>query len=177
MFDWKSLVEQISVKPFDKKGWKNVSGEEIDWSLIPSGFPACQLIDLDKYFNLSEYSPELVAFILRKTEHVGLSLKLEDKMKTPKKRNLRSQSQDYEGPAIDLDNLNETVILQYNYFLGISQTKNLEIYSDIECKNYPYRNFLSYQDCDESFVYNRMRDSKIMPFWASHDMDEVTNFT
>ena len=82
---------------------------------------------------------------------------------------------DYEGPIVDVGNLNDTVDL--HYFLGISQTKNLEIYSDIECKNYPYRNFLSYQDCDESFVYNRMRDSKIMPFWASHDMDEVTDFT
>ena len=175
MFNWKSIGIFISINPHDKKKYLGVSGEDIDWSLIPSGVPACQLLDLAKYYKLSKYSPELVVFVFRKTENIGLSLKIEDKMKTLKKRNLRSQSQDYEGPTIDLKNLNDTRI--YKYFLGISQTKNLEIYSDIECKNYPYRNFLSYQECDESFVYNRMRDSKIMPFWASHDMDEVTNFT
>ena len=79
---------------------------------------------------------------------------------------------DYEGPIIDLGNLNDTVDL--HYFLGISQTKNLEIYSDIECKNYPNADFLSFQACDESFVYDRFKNTKIMPFWAAQDLDEGT---
>ena len=61
-------------------------GKDIDWSPIPSGFPACQTIELAKYFNLSQYSPQFVDFVLYQTEELGLSLKIMDNMKTLKKR-------------------------------------------------------------------------------------------
>ena len=173
-FNWGSILDLIYVKSFESQ-LMSVSGKDIAWSLIPSGFPACQLIDLAQYFNLSKYSPQFVYFVLHKTENLGISLKIGDNMKTLKKRNLRSQSKDYEGPTIDLENLNETVA--YRYFLTISQTKNLETYSDIECKNYPNADFLSFQACDESFVYDRFKNTKIMPFWAAKDLDEVTQIT
>ena len=173
-FNWGWIIERISIKKLDNK-YLHVFGKNIDWSLIPTGYPACQLFDLAKYIDLKKYTPQTVVFILRKIENLGFSLKIEDNMKNLKKRSLRSQSQDYEGPIIDLENLNDTG--DFRYFLGISQTKNLETYSEIECKNYPNKNFLSYQACDESFVYNKMKDSNIMPFWAAQELYEITNFT
>ena len=61
------------------------------------------------------------------------------------------------------------------YYLSISQTRNLEMDPGVSCKNYPTEKFSSYQDCDESFVYNLMKNYyKIMPFWAARKLDEVT---
>ena len=61
------------------------------------------------------------------------------------------------------------------FYLSISQTRNLEMDPGKSCKNYPTEKFSSYQDCDESFVYNLMKNKyKIMPFWAARKLDEVT---
>ena len=80
-FNWGSILDLIYVKSFESQ-LMSVSGKDIAWSLIPSGFPACQLIDLAKYFNLSKYSPQFVFFVLHKTENLGISLKIGDNMKT-----------------------------------------------------------------------------------------------
>ena len=61
------------------------------------------------------------------------------------------------------------------YYLSISQTQDLEMDPGVSCTKYPTDKFSSYQDCDESFVYDLMRDYyKIMPFWAAKNLDEVT---
>ena len=61
------------------------------------------------------------------------------------------------------------------FYLSISQTRNLEMDPGKSCKNYPTEKFPSYLDCDESFVYNLMKNYfKIMPFWAARNLDEVT---
>ena len=116
-FNWESIVDYIQIVTRQNQTHKTkiVLGKDIDWSLIPSGFPACQLIDLGKFVNLSKYAPQNVIFRFYKTENLGLSLKIEDNMKTLKKRSLRSQSQDYDGPTIEL-NLNDS--LKFAYYLG-----------------------------------------------------------
>ena len=62
-------------------------------------------------------------------------------------------------------------------FSEISQTLNLETYSQIECRNYPNKEFSSYNACDESYVYEQMKSFGVMPFWATHNLNEVTNLT
>ena len=62
-------------------------------------------------------------------------------------------------------------------FLEISQTFNLETYSQIECRKYPNKEFYSYNSCDESYVYDLMKSFGVMPFWATHNLNEVTNLT
>ena len=61
------------------------------------------------------------------------------------------------------------------FYLSISQMRNLEMDPGVSCKNYPTNTFSSYQDCDESYVYNLMKNKyKIMPFWAARKLEEVT---
>ena len=65
-------------------------------------------------------------------------------------------------------------MLMQNSNLG-EYRRNLEMDPGVSCKNYPTEKFSSYQDCDESFVYNLMKNKyKIMPFWAARKLDEVT---
>ena len=149
-----------------------VYSENINWPLILAGYPGCQLINLEDHFDLKKRKPLFVLFYFNRVENMGISLKLEDKFKTLKKRSLRSDTRDYVGPNIVL-NLNDTEV--YRYFVEISQTLNLESYLDVECKNYPNEEFASFSSCDESYVYNKMKSHKVMPFWAAQNLDDVTH--
>ena len=104
---------------------------------------------------------------------MSVSLHVENKRRALEKRNLKSLTTSQEGAEMFIQNSN---LGEYRrYYLSISQTRNLEMDPGVSCKNYPTDNFFSYQDCDESFVYDLMRDYfKIMPFWAAKNLDEVT---
>ena len=78
---------------------------------MPAGFPACQLIHLADHFDLKETAPKFVLFRFSKKENLGISLRIEDKLKTLNKRSLRKQARDYDGPMFDLENLNDEVFL------------------------------------------------------------------
>ena len=45
---------------------------------------------------------------------------------------------------------------------------------DKDCENYPHGGFSTYIECDEDFVYKEVSKLKIMPFWATNNMEEVT---
>ena len=58
---------------------------------------------------------------------------------------------DYDGARIEID-LMKSVSL--DYYLTISQKIDIETHKGKACANYPTKDFTSYRDCDEKFVYN-----------------------
>ena len=82
----------------------------------------------------------------------------------------------YKGSSIEINEL--TIPKDVFFLITIHQTIHLESDSGIQCKNYPSDLFKSYQECDETFVYNEMKNRyRIMPFWAAQNLEEVTNIT
>ena len=62
------------------------------------------------------------------------------------------------------------------YALTISQKIDLETDKGKNCKNYPNKNFSSYRECDENYVYNEVvKNYNMMPFWAAKKIDEITH--
>ena len=59
--------------------------------------------------------------------------------------------------------------------IRISQEINTERDSEAKCRNYPDEEYQSYMDCDTSFVHDELKQrQKIVPFWATNDLEEVT---
>ena len=154
---------------------QSVQGSNLIFSPQPE-YIACQEIDLAENFNFENKSYLYIVFFFNKVENVGATLRIEDKRKSINKRSLRSSTTVYEGPSTRIANLMSP---QWkNYYLTISQSLHSEENIEIGCKNYPTKDFKSYRDCDENFVYNEMKETyKIMPFWATRDMNEVTKLT
>ena len=143
-----------------------VTGTDIKWSLLPS-YPTCQAVDLAQYFDLKKLTPLFFVFTFFPRENLGLSLYVEDRETSLLKRSLRSQRHDYLGfgSAVEIDSLSSRVYKRFH--LKISQTINLEIDSGIKCRKYPNKEFQSYRNCDEDFVYKKMKNTfKAMPFWG-----------
>ena len=115
-----------------------------------------------------------VVIYFNKLHNLGVSLTIEDKEKSLKKRSLRSQTQEYDGSRIDIDDLASGMYKRF--FLKLDQKKDMESDLGINCKNYPNDDFSSFGACDESYVYNTMRNKhKVMPFWAAKNLTEVSN--
>ena len=167
--DWTSIVQDISIDSSNLNDY--VSGENITWSPLPH-YPNCQSFDLTKYWNLKNISIKSVKLYFYKKANVSVSIHVEDKGTALEKRTLKSQTTSQEGTEMLMQNSN---LGEYRrYYLSISQMRNLEMDPGVSCKNYPTDKFSSYQDCDESFVYNLMKNYyKIMPFWAARKLDEV----
>ena len=164
------IVQKIEIITSDEV--RHNFAENVNWSIIAQ-FPGCQVFDLIKYLNVS---PRYVRFFFNKIEGIFVSIHVEDRYMTLAKRSLKSQTIDYEGAQMHIENLS---LPKYKrFYLSLSQTTNLEMDSGVNCKNYPTKEFSSYQECDESFVYNEMRKvNKIMPFWAARTLNEVTSLT
>ena len=114
-----------------------------------------------------------IFFHLKKTKNLGITLEIGDKRTSVVKRKLIANSFDYGGTMIELEDLWSTKVI--TYALTLSQTINLEGDEGKHCKNYPNKNFSSYRECDEDFVYNEVVNNfNIMPFWAAKSIDEIT---
>lgn len=152
----------------------SISGKDVEWSLISTGFPACQSIDITKYSAFRNLNSLFVVIYFNKLNNLGVSLTIEDREKSLKKRSLRSQTQEYDGSRIDIDDLSSG--LYKRLFLKLEQNIHMESDLGINCKNYPTNDYTSFGACDESYVYNTMRNKhKVMPFWAAKNIEEVSN--
>ena len=126
-------------------------------------------------FHLMTFTVKVIRFFIKITANdLKVSFAIEDKERSLLKRRLKSDVDAYDGPLLVL-NHGQSKIYQ-EYFVTLSQRINLEIDSGINCLNYPSKEFHSYRDCDEDYVYNQMKHTyKIMPFWAAKTLDEVTS--
>ena len=144
-----------------------LNGSNISWSQIPA-YPACQIVDLTNFWNMTEIAPYLIEIRVAKTENLGFSLMLEDRGTVLKKRILKSKSMDFDRAPIELDDLNSTQFI--HLYLKFKQTLEIE-----DCEIYPNKKFLDYKECDEEYIYREMKNTyKIMPFWAAKTLDEAT---
>ena len=148
-------------------------GKNITWSVIPQ-FPACQTMDLSRFFNLSRMAPSNVFFYFKKNLNLGIALEVGDKRKTLARRRLIQNSFEYEGAKIGLESLYSSQTR--TYAVTVSQIIDLETDKGKNCKDYPNKNFSSYQECDENFVYNEVeKNYNMMPFWAAKNIDAITH--
>ena len=57
----------------------------------------------------------------------------------------------------------------------MSQNIKTEKDPESQCKNYPYENYLDYNDCDQTYLRNLLyNELKITPFWTTQDLNSVT---
>ena len=172
---WPTILSRVQVRTKSKdkilkEGW------QMNWSQVPSssGSSTCQVLDIHDILNNS--SPLIISFYFDHSieqRNLSVSLNIEDQKKALVKRNLRSHSQDYIGPQIQMKTK-----LNKKFFMTFSQTLNIESDPGLNCKIYPNSQFKSYRECDEAFIYNEMKNVyKIMPFWAARSLSEVTNNT
>ena len=130
-------------------------------------YPNCRTLN----FSTSIF-PDVIRFSFRTGLNWPVSLIVEDKMKALRKRPSKSNSLDYLGPVMESKSKLERFVFSF------SQTIDLEEDPGKMCVNYPTEEFASFQDCDETFVYNEMKEKyNVMPFWAAKSPDEVTKLT
>ena len=64
-FDWTKLFYGLQVQTLNrKKSW--ILGKTINWTVIPSEYPACQDIDIKNHINLLNNTPEILIFSFMK---------------------------------------------------------------------------------------------------------------
>ena len=149
-------------------------GKNLNWSPIQQ-YPACQTLDLHEYLDFTKSVPLYVELIFNRVKNVAATVKIEDRRKSLLKRSLNLNIFDYEGIPLQVDDLTKGIFLDLS--LTLSNTIDLESDTGIGCLNYPSSEFTSYRECDENFVYNKMKNSyNLIPFWAAKTLDEVTKY-
>ena len=127
---------------------------------------------------MEQYFPNLkplsLMFYFKKIKNVAVDMHLEDKNFVVKNRKLKSSLFSYSGPKITFEDLNEAKHIQMAF--DIVQKLDSKFDKTNNCTNYPNEMFKSYEACDKKFVHEKMKQEfGIMPFWATDDLNEVTN--
>ena len=169
-FDWSTILKGFFVR--------NSSGQKENKKFLAKNktgpplpqYPACFTLDLNDHL---EFIPNHVSFHFYRVPNLALTIEVVDSLKSLVKRSLAWDSFDYEGEKLRLD---LATVQSKLYALTLSQTINLEADEGKNCKNYPNKEFASYRECDENFVYNEIQEHyKMMPFWAAKTIEEITD--
>lgn len=116
--------------------------------------------------------PDRIMLALKNSRMFEVTVLIEDRTKALRRRLSKSNSLDYFGPPMETKRLSPKID---RFVLSVAQTIELEEDPGSMCINYPTKTFASFHDCDESFVYQEMRQKyNLMPFWAAKSLDEVT---
>ena len=171
MSPFKSILSEIHVWTTNHS-W--MIRDKINLTTITPTFPLCQTLDLHDYFNLKDRTPLVIWLALNQTESVGVSFRIEDRLKRVK-RAIMSQLKSYSGPVLSIKDLG--VPRQIESLVVLSQTKFSEKDEENQCRNYPYANYQGFEDCDFDWVQKELSKlSSVVPFWASRNMEAVTKF-
>ena len=119
-FDWVSIVHSIYVADENQK-WFILYGTNITWSFNPQ-YPACQVVNLNDYIDFSKSVPSYVEFYFNNIPNLALSIKIEDIRKSLPKRPLISNSNDYDGVPLHIENLTSGQF--YDFSLTLTETNN-----------------------------------------------------
>ena len=114
-----------------------------------------------------------IFIVLNQVPNVGVSIFFEEKNKVLSRR-LKTNMLSYVGPSFHYDDLfkpqNKKGIFSFQQNIYSEKDENKH------CKNYPYKNFSSFGDCDEKYFYDKFVNFyKIMPFWVALNLSQVTN--
>ena len=144
-----------------------IYGKNINWSLVPI-YPNCQYLNLIDYLDSKTLTPIALWFFF------GLDLELlfylEDRRKVVG-RTLVSNLLAYDGPILKI---NTSSRRETQAVFSLSQQILTDKDPNSECKTYPNNLYQSYKDCDKEFVSNYTKKLNITPFWATDDLESIT---
>ena len=110
--------------------------------------------------------------LMNQVPDVGVSIYFEEKNKVSS-RHLKTNMLSFEGHIYEF---NDLLVPQYmNGILNFQQNIYSEKEKNKQCKNYPFKNFTSFGDCEKKYLYDKVNFYKIMPFWATLNLSEVTS--
>ena len=169
--NWSNVVEEVYILGPTGQGREL---ENMTWARLPI-YPNCQTLDFvaNPSFHGSKPSNE-ITFILpvNKSLH-DFSIKIQERNKILKRRQLKSSMLAFNGPEMTISSLRESSSLEVA--LKMSQFIYLETDKERNCRNYPNDDFESYRACDEYFVRQEMlKDFDLVPFWATNNLSEIT---
>ena len=170
-FDWTSILKIIKIKSNNNLRF-NIPSKNMNFSLEAPVFPACKSLDIAPILKNENITPMEIAFEFYKIENVGLFLYIEDRNKDLK-RPLKSAKLSYSGPSISNKNLNSPT--RQSLILSVSQSIDSPYDKGKNCRIYPHNGFASYGECDKDFVSKEYHKKyKLIPFWLTENMEEVT---
>ena len=120
--------------------------------------PNCRLVEL----NTTDV-PKKMDIHFYKTENISFHMNIVEKNMALSRR--RQNSYAYNGPFLEIDNLQENLKVE----IGLQIKQSLYSDQDVKtnCVNYPTKRFKSFRDCDEDFINVEMQKKLgVMPFWA-----------
>ena len=113
------------------------------------------MLNLNDYFDLKNITPLVIRFNFNIINNIGVSLFIEDKTKHLTKRTLKSNMLSYMGAQLQIDDLKNSYIEKT--MISLQQYINSEEDTSKKCTNYPNAKFKSYQECDEKYVYDTIK--------------------
>lgn len=157
-------VKKISFVSSDNKKVVHDSEASFGKNSLPI-HPNCRLVELN-----TTAVPKNIGIHLNKIENISFHMNIVEQNMALERR--RQNSFSYNGPFIEIDNLQENVYVK----IGLRVKQSL--YSDkdikINCVNYPTKIFKSFRDCDEDFTFVEMQKLGVMPFWAVKGNNNVS---
>ena len=109
--DWKNIIYSVGVTTIGQS-YSSISGENIQWSLVPL-YPECQALDLLDYFNFTGKStPQIIEIDVWNLENYGVSVYLLERNKALTRRTLKSNLLAYSGPVIENKNLKDSILIK-----------------------------------------------------------------
>ena len=115
-------------------------------------------------------TPVLVQIFIGQLD-LEISVYIEDRGKVVG-RTLESNMLAYNGPVLKIVNAADGQ--EVRAVMSLSQQILTDQDKNSECENYPNKKYQSYNDCDKEFVSGYMKKVNITPFWATEDMELVT---
>ena len=118
--------------------------------------------------------PKQVLFYFHPLPGYGVEIQIEDQKRSCFrliKENRLSQA----GPLIDIEDLVEKA--DHKYIIELSQDTYLENDPSKKCKNYPNKDYETYNDCDDAYFRSFFKifyPPAFMPVWATSNMSLVT---
>ena len=137
-------------------------------------YPLCKTVNFTEHVDFDEITPVQLIMYLGDIENLGLTLNFIDKRKALTRTLLQTYLA-YDGPSIAISDLMIESTRFIRIMLKMFQHIDTERNEESKCKNYPYENYLNYNDCDQNYVQNIVKDNlNITPFWATQVFENVT---
>ena len=128
-------------------------------------------IDLSE--TIKNYTLESIYFNFKAFDDLTVEIRLEDK-KSSCFRPLLENRNRQRGAKIMSPKDGHNV----EYVVGIHQTRNVEEDKSVGCRNYPTKNFKTYEECDKMFILESLEQSgwkNLTPIWGTDQIKDVTN--
>ena len=150
-----------------------IPAKNIDWAKRPK-FPSCFTIDIVQEIEIEEKGIQQVFFLFHKIPNISIDIWMEDRS-TISARSIKASMLSTKGFNIFSEDLG--MPMRNRYIFEFKQNTFSEEDEEKGCKNYPWKEYSSYRDCDDSFVSDQLGVYPFIPVWATDDLKVVTNHT